>query len=296
MLAAVLCFLLSLTLPVQAQAQVEVVDYAGRTVRLEQPAQRIIALAPDIVENAFSAGAGGKLVGVAEYSDYPAAAKDIHRVGNYNAWALEEIIALKPDLVLMWASGNGMHRLPALERLGLTVYVNEARDLADIATSIRHIGILAGTDAVSEAEAERLEAETDRLRATYASAKTLSVFYQIWHQPLQTINGEHMISHLIELCGGRNIYEDEDILAPRINVESVLARDPDIIMGNGMDEARPEWLHAWKRYPSLSAVKNGALIFVHPDLLHRSTARALQGTAIMCEKMQVFRERREPGA
>ncbi len=274
-----------------AVAQISVVDSVGRQVTLERPARRIIALAPHIVENTYSAGAGDYLVGVTDYSNYPPAAKNIRRVGNYAAWSMEEIVALQPDLVLMWASGNGMHRLQAAERLGLTVYVNEPRKLADIPATIRAIGQLAGTTAISEAEAARVERKIDALRQHYSNQPRLSVFYQVWNQPLQTINGEHLISHVIGLCGGENIYADSPVLAPTINIESVLARDPDAIIASGMDAARPEWLDEWKVFSNMKAVRKQALLFIHPDLLQRPTTRVLEGATIMCRQLEELRNR-----
>ncbi len=283
-------FLLSITLiALPVSAAISVTDFAGRTVTLDTPAQRIIALAPHIVENTFTAGGGKRLVGAVDYSDYPAAAQQIHRVGNYTAWSMEEIIALQPDLVLMWASGNGMQRLHTLERLGLTVYVSELRSLTDIPTTIRAIGHLAGTKATSEAQASRFEQEIRQLQVRYSHRPALSVFYQVWNRPLQTINGEHLISHVISLCGGENIYADSEFLAPKINIESVLVRNPDAIIASGMGAARPEWLDEWKAFANMKAVRNKALLFIHPDLLQRPTTRVLEGAGIMCRQLEELR-------
>ena len=280
-----LCLGLWLTVTAVA-AEVSVVDFAGRTVTLATPAQRIVALAPHIVENTFSAGAGDRLVGAVDFSNYPAAAQKIPRVGNYKAWSMEEIIALQPDLVLMWASGNGMHRLQALERLGLTVYVSESSSLNDIPTTIRAIGHLAGTDSASQETADHLERELQRLRRDYSGQSPVSVFYQVWNQPLQTINGEHFISDIITLCGGHNIYADTPYLAPRINIESVIERNPDAIIASGMGASRPEWLDEWKTFPSITAVRSNALFFIHPDLIQRPTVRVLEGAQLMCQQLE----------
>ena len=183
-------------------AAITVEDFAGREVTLEQPAQRIVALAPHIVENLYSAGAGEHLVGVVSYSNYPAQAIEIPEVGSYNAFSLEQIIALQPDLVVMWGSGNGMQTLDKLQALGIPVYVSELRQLADVPHSIRRLGQLAGTVAASEREARRIETEISALRTRYSAQRQLGVFYQIWNEPLQTVNGEHLISELITLCGG----------------------------------------------------------------------------------------------
>ena len=281
-----LFLLLSYALPAMA---VTVEDFIGRTVHLPTPAQRIVALAPHIVENLYSAGAGRKLVGVVSYSNYPADAKSITQVGSYNAFSMETIVSLQPDLILMWASGNGMQTLQKLEALGIPVFVSEPRKLADIPRSIRLLGKLAGTETSSEAQALRIESEISTLRNQYRKAEQLSVLYQIWNDPLQTLNGDHLISQVIALCGGRNVFWDTKNLAPKISIESVLLRNPDVIIASGMSQARPEWLDDWREYPSLTAVKNNALFFVDPDHIQRPTARVLLGARSLCDKLDSVR-------
>jgi len=268
---------------------ITVQDFAGREVTLKQPARRIVALAPDIVENLFSAGAGDRVVGAVSYSNYPQQAKAIPEVGTYNAFSLEKILALQPDLVVMWGSGNGMQTLSKLEGLGVPVYVSELRKLSDVPESIRRLGQLAGTDTVAEAEARRIESEIESLHNRYSGRRSLGVFYQIWNEPLQTVNREHLISEIIALCGGHNVFGDANALAPRISVESVLLRDPDAIVASGMGEARPEWLDQWRAYPSLKAVAGDALFFINPDHLQRPTARILLGAQHLCQQLEQVR-------
>jgi len=264
---------------------ITVEDFFGRSVTLQAPATRIVALAPHIVENLYSAGAGSQLVGVVSYSDYPPEAANIEQVGTYAAFSLETIVSLQPDLIVMWGSGNGMRALEKLQTLGIPIYVSEPRTLADIPRDIRLLGSLAGTEHSSEAEALRIENELILLRAAYGSNRQLSVLYQIWNDPLQTLNGEHLISQVIELCGGKNIFGDTKSLAPKISIESVLLRNPEVIVASGMSAARPEWLDDWNKYPSLDAVKNQALLFVDPDHIQRPTARVLLGARELCEKL-----------
>jgi iron complex transport system substrate-binding protein len=273
-----------------AGADISVIDSQARTVTLTAPAQRIIALAPHIVENTFSAGAGDKLVGVTSYSNFPEQAKNILEVGSYNAWSLESIIALKPDLIIMWGSGNGMGKLTTLERLGIPVYVSEPRQLEDIASTIRNIGLLAGTQDISATEARRIEHALAELNKKYRHRQPKTVLYQMWNAPLQTLNGEHLISDVMTLCGGRNVFGDATSLAPKISLESVLIRDPDAIIASGMDAARPEWLDTWQQYPSLRAVQTGALFFIHPDHIQRPTARVVLGAQTMCEQLDTLRD------
>ena len=275
-----------------AQAGRDVIDSAGRKVSVPQSAERIVALAPHIVENLYSAGAGDKLVGVVSYSDYPEQASAIEQVGSAYAWSMETVVSLNPDLVVIWGSGNGMSTLPQLERLGLKVYVSEPRNLEDISESIRDFGVLAGTEKQADANAAAFDTSIEQLRGQFAGAEPLSVFYQIWNSPLQTINGEHMISAVISLCGGRNIFEETMQLAPQVSLESVLQIDPDVIVASGMDESRPEWLDEWEQVPVLSAVKNDALLHVPPDLIQRPTARIALGAASLCGQLDEVRVNR----
>lgn len=281
-----LLFLSVIAVPAQA---ITVQDFSGREVTLDQPAKRIVALAPHIVENLYSAGAGDKLVGVVSYSDFPDEAKNVPEVGTYNAFSLEQVLALNPDLVVMWGSGNGMQTLSTFEALGIPVYVSELRQLSDVPKSIRNLSQLAGTPAIGEAEASRIETELNALHRRYGEKRSLSVLYQIWNDPLQTVNGEHLISEIISLCGGYNIFGDARSLAPRVSIESVLLRDPDAIVASGMGEARPEWLDQWRAYPSLTAVADEALFFVNPDHLQRPSARIVLGARSLCQQLDQIR-------
>lgn len=282
--------LLCLLLPAASRAQpVTVQDAAGRTVSLAAPARRIVALSPHLVENLYSAGGGDWLVGVVSHSDYPPEAAAIPEVGSFNAYSVEAIASLQPDLILMWGSGNGMRTLARLEVLGIPVFVSEPRRLDDIPRDIRALGRLAGSEVAAEAEAARIEGELASLRARYRNSRPIAVMYEIWNEPLQTVNGEHLISQVIELCGGRNIFADLPTLAPRITIESVLARAPEAIVASGRQDTRPAWLDTWRRYPALPAVRDEGLFFVDPDLLERPTSRVLAGARSLCEQLDSLR-------
>jgi len=268
--------------PATSDNKISVEDYAGRQVLLKQPATRIIALAPHIVENLFSAGAGNTLVGAVDYCDYPEAAKKVPRVGAISNHSLEAILALKPDLVIGWDSGYGRLSIKKIEKLGIPVYYSNPSKLDDIAKSIRDYGKLTGHKEQADQEAERFQAQLDKLRSTFQNSQQVSVFYQVWNSPLQTLNNDHIISDLIRLCGGVNAFGDLPSLAPKLSIESVLARDPDVIVASGMGEQRPEWLDDWKQWSSLSAVAQHNLYFIPPDIIQRHTARILEGASLMC--------------
>lgn len=274
-----------------AQADVTVNDYQGREVTLSQPAQRIVALAPHLVENVYSAGAGDALVAAVNYSDYPPEAQGLPQLGSYRAISQEAVLAIKPDLVVLWGSGNGETLQRQLERLGLVVYVDEPRTLEDVARSIEDIGVLTGTSAQAESATRAYMERLQSIRNRYADRDPVSVLYQVWNQPLQTLNGEHLVSDVIRLCGGRNAYADAKPLAPTINMESVLERDPEVIVASGMGEERPDWLDEWKQWPELTAVQRDNLFFVPPDLIQRHTLRILEGAELFCRHIDRARQR-----
>lgn len=285
-LLAALAMLIAST---HAVAEIQLRDALDRTLVLPGPAQRVVSLAPHITEVVYAAGAGAQLVGAVSYSDYPPAALDVPRIGSYDSISLESLVALKPDLVLAWRSGNGEEVIRRIESLGIRVYVGEPRTLEDVAVSLRDVGLLTGNVATAEAAASDFLAALAGLRETYSNESQLRVFYQIWNEPLLTLNGEHLISDVVRLCGGLNAFEESPVLVSRINVESVIGVDPDVIVASGMDEARPEWLDEWRRWTSMRAVANDQLYFVPPDILQRHTPRIIEGASQLCEHMATAR-------
>ncbi len=272
-----------------AQAAVSAVDDSGREVRLDQPARRIVSLAPHVTELLFSAGAGDRIAGVVEYSDYPPAAKKLPRVGAYNAVDMERILALRPDLVVAWASGNPAALIEQLRGLGLTVFLSEPRELEDVASNLERLGRLAGTRATAQAAAGAFRRRLQALRARYGGRAPVSVFYQIWHRPLMTVNGEHLISKVIRLCGGRNVFADLPALVPKPGMEAVLAADPQAIVAGVREPGDDSWQADWRRWPQLRAVREGHLISVPADLLQRHTLRILDGAEQLCKALDEVR-------
>jgi len=261
---------------------ISVTDSEGHLVALATPAQRIVALAPHLVENIFSAGAGDKLVGAVGYSDFPPAAQSLPIVGDFGTFSIERIAQLEPDLILMWGSGNGSAAWEKLQTLGIPIYVDEIRQLEDIPASLRNIGQLAGTQRLAERAARNFELSIEALGARYARAVDVSVFYQIWHEPLQTLGGDHLMNQVISLCGGNNIFADTPGLAPVVSIESVLMANPTAILASGAGPDRPPWLEKWQDYPTLKAVQSKQIYYIDPDLIQRPTLRLLTGAELVC--------------
>jgi iron complex transport system substrate-binding protein len=263
-------------------APFSVTDDRGVAARLERPAQRIVTLSPNLAEIAFAAGAGSAVVGVADFSDFPAQAKRLPVVASAAGIDLERLLALKPDLVLAWYSGNRVADLERIERLGIPVIATEPRRLVDVPRITRLIGRAAGTAPAAEAAAQDFEAELARLRRRYSGARELTVFYQVWERPLITIGGGHIIDEVIRFCGGRNIFADLKPLAPEVSLESVIAADPEAILIGG--EANRD-VSGWTRLTSLRAVADKRIYQIDPSRIERATPRLVEGIAEVCGKL-----------
>lgn len=273
-------------------AEVIVRDDAGGTVRLKEPARRIISLAPHVTETLYAAGAGDRIVGVVEYSDYPEAAKQLPRVGGYSKLDLEAIVALKPDLVIGWASGNAPAHIEKLRALGIPVYLSQPEHIDDVARGLDRYGELAGTQDSARAASAAFRARLDGLRERHAARPKVRTFYQVWKQPLMTVGGKQVISDVIRSCGGENVFADLKPLAPTVTVEAVLAADPEVIIASGMAETRSEWLDDWRKWKKLAAVKRDNLYLIPPDLLQRPTPRLVEGAERLCAHLESARARR----
>ncbi|MFN3416768.1 MAG: cobalamin-binding protein [Caldimonas sp.] len=288
---------ISLSVSVHAQAQaVSVTDDRGHTVSLPRPAQRVISLAPHATELIFAAGGGERLVGVVEYSDYPEAAKTIRRVGDNKAVDLEAIAALKPELIVVWRHGNARRQLEKLGALGIPMYESDPRRLDDLPEALMRLGRLLGTEPAAQRAAADYRRTLQTLRERYAGRPPVTTFYQVWRQPLKTLNNDHMVSDVIRLCGGVNVFGTLEPLVPTLSDEAVLQANPEFIFTASMGAThsnRPvDSLDGWKRFPRLTAVQRGNLFYVNGDLINRPTPRVLEGAALICEAMEGVRGRR----
>ena len=275
-----------------ACAEIVVRDDSGQEVRLAAPARRIVTLAPHSAESLFAAGAGDRLVGTVDYSDYPPEARKVPRIGGYSRLDLEAIVALKPDLVIAWQTGNAPAQIEKLRALGLKVFITQPNRMDDIARQLEQLGRLAGTENSANAAARAFRERYAALRTGNAGKPQVRVFYQIWKSPLMTVGGKQIISDAIQLCGGENVFARLPQMAPTVSVEAVLEADPEAIIATGMGDARPEWLHDWDKWTRLTAVRRGNLFHINPDIMQRHTPRILDGAEKLCGELDVARSRR----
>jgi len=277
-----------------AGTAITVQDDAGATIMLTQPAKRVVSLAPHVTEMLYAAGGEGRIVGAVSYSDYPAAALALPRVGDHNRLDLERILALKPDLIVVWLHGGAARQLEPLRKLGIPLYYSDPRRLDDIPQSVERLGRLMGTESQARAVATETRLQLAGLGGRYRHRSPVRVFYQVWDQPLYTLNGETVLSDVIRLCGGENVFAGLALKAPVVGVEAVIAANPEAIFSGDTRNRTDRALDAWKAFPSLAAVRQGNLFSVNADLLNRATPRIVAGATDMCEKLEQARSRRVP--
>ncbi|CBL46532.1 Hypothetical protein HDN1F_29490 [gamma proteobacterium HdN1] len=263
----------------------------------QPPAERLVSLSPHTTEYVYFLGAGDRLVGAVDFSDYPDAAQKLPRVGGYNSVSLEKALALSPDLVLVWTSGNAPVVLEALRERHIPLFESDPLTVNDIATELRTLAKQIHVGPEAEEKIAAFENAMAKLRAQYSTHPKVRVFYQVWDKPLYTLGGQHFFNDLLKVCGGENIYADTAAPAPIVSIESVLSRQPDIIVASASnfsqeniatDEAK--WRAQWQRWQQIPAVKHQQMYLVDADIFVRTTPRALDAAVTLCQLLEKVRE------
>ncbi len=260
----------------------------GEILTLNAPAGRIITLAPNLAEMVFAAGAGEHLKAVVEYSNFPTQVLQIPRIGDAFRIDLERIVELEPDLVIAWKSGNPQTALQKLEQLGITVWQVEITRPEEIADTVENISIAAGTQAIGQDVAGRLRSKLALVQQQNASKTPVSYFYQIAPRPLYTINGQHIISHSLAVCGGENVFSELPTLAPQISRESVILANPQAMIAPEIS-GDPPALSVWQDWPQLQAVQNKAMLYLPADEISQATPRLLDSIELACKLLDQVR-------
>jgi iron complex transport system substrate-binding protein len=251
------------------------------------PAARIVSLAPHLTELAFSAGAGDRIVGTVLYSDYPAAAQKIPQIGDAFRVDFERVLALEPDVVLAWDSGTPVQAIERLRGLSLTVHTINTSRLADVSAAVRRIGEIAGVEDAAHRAAADFDAQIAALRAEHRDRPAVSVFVQVNDRPIYTVTGRHVMSEVLELCGGRNVFGSLNELAPVVSMEAVIAANPQVILAT--DDTVPDALAHWRRWRHIEAVHTGNVYTMSSDHLARSTMRLAAGAREVCRTLDAAR-------
>ena len=239
-------------------------------------AERVVSLAPSLSEIVVELGAADLLVGVLDGGERPPALAKVASVGHYGQLDMERLLSLNPDLILLWPGSIGPAQREQLQRLKIPVYVAEPHSLEQLTTQVQAIAEQLGRADAGRQLAAQLRQRLADLRQRYRRAEPLRVFYQVWNQPLYTVGGGQIISDALTVCGARNVFDDLTLPAPQVSIESVLQRNPQMILVG--DEAQ---LQAWKAWPSMAA-----RVRLVPDKgLERPSGQMLEAVARLCEEI-----------
>jgi iron complex transport system substrate-binding protein len=272
-----------------ADSSVQLTQAGGETLVLPGPARRIVTLAPTLAELVFAAGAGDSLVAVVEYSNFPAPVKQLPRVGDAFRIDLERIVEFAPGLVIAWKSGNPQSALQKLEQLGISVWQMEITRPEEIAGAVKSISIAAGTEDFGVKVARQLQQKLTNLKQDNTGKTTVEYFYQVSARPLYTINGQHIISRGLEVCGGHNVFSDLPVLAPQISRESVILADPQAMISPETPGEEPG-LSAWRHWQQLQAVQKGTMLYLPADEISQATPRLLDSIDLACKLLDGVRK------
>ena len=271
-----------------ANAEISVVDDSGKRITLSAPARRIVSLAPHATELLFAIGAGKRIVGASSGSDYPNEASQLPSTGNSARLDIERITLLKPDLIVAWGSGNSPRQIAQLRQRGYAVFESEPRRFDDIASTLERLGLLTGSTHARDAAGDFRRSLT-ALGDRYQGRTPVTVFYQIWPSPLMTLNGEHLVSQALKLCGARNVFSSLPQLAPTVSREAVASSNPDAILVSDDSDA----YNRWKDLTSLKAVRQRAVFKVNGQLLNRPTPRMLVAVSELCQQIDTVRKHKQ---
>lgn len=251
---------------------------------------RVVALAPHIVENLFAIGAGSNIVGTVDYADYPNEAKNIERIGGYYGISLEKLLALKPDLVIGWKSGNQSEDLEQIKRLGIKIHLSDPKKIEEVANELIAFGKFTGRIEQSKQVSNAFITKLKKIKKQQQSKKILTGFYQLWPEPMMTVSENTWINQLIETCHVSNVFAHSPTDYPQISIENVVIKKPQIIIIPDEQADKPQPKINWQKWPEVPAVKHDQFIRVNADLLHRFTPRMLDGLANMCDKIDASRK------
>jgi iron complex transport system substrate-binding protein len=258
-------------------------DDAGDLVQVPDAPCRIVSLAPGTTAMLYAAGAGHCLVGTIAHSSEPAEAAAVKVVGDAETLDFEQLLALRPTVVVVAVDVVQRVRIDRLRALGLPVYQVHVTTLAGMPESLRRLGELTGTAETAGRAAAALDADLAGLAARYRARPALRVLYQIWDKPIYTIGGRHVISDALALCGATNVFGELTTAAPAVTREAAVLRNPDLIVVSAPPGYGDEWLAEWRKYPALKAVRAGHLVKYTDERIDRMGPSVIAATANLCE-------------
>ncbi len=270
-------------------AQIMVRDDSGRTVVLKHPARRVVTLSPHATELVFAAGGGKQIVATVTPSNYPPEARQLPRIGDGVVPNPERVAVYAPDLIVGWLPSQ----YEALKILNIPFFISTPTTLAGVGDNIERLGVLLGSADIARQKGSALSRELETLLRPTPSTP-VSVFIQVAHPPQYSLNRNNLLSEVLTLCGGRNVFAAATSTAPLISPESVLSQHPEIILVGrsgvaGQPQQDAEAADYWKKKGS-SAAQAGHVYMMDADVLFRPSPRLLEAAASICALLQQARK------
>ncbi len=254
-------------------------DAVGRDVVIEHAPSRIVPLAPSLTEILYYLGLGDKVVGVTNYSYYPPEALEKPKIGSYIDINIEKILTLGPDLVIGTRDGNKPGIVDLLEQAKIPTYIVNPKNVVEVIETVRIVGRLCGVKEKADMLADKLDARLAKIKNNVKDEKKPLVFLQINLHPIMTVNKDTFHQDIINISGGINMAADSKISYPRVSIEEIIKRKPEIMIISSMDrggefeKARQEWL----KWTSIPAARDGKVYLIDSDLIDRPSPRIIDG-------------------
>jgi iron complex transport system substrate-binding protein len=286
-LAAMLAAAALLFLHLPASAQLTIKDDINRPLILKSPAKRIVTLSPSLTELVYAAGAGDLVVGVDSLSDYPPEAREAAQVKTGAQFSIDQLVPLRPDLVIAWRDGIKKDQIDGITAFGATVFVANAKHLGDIPRLLETIGRMTARDATGVIS--DFETRLEKVKLANLNKPRMSAFLEIWNRPLTTISGNHILSEALEVCRAENIFGELPGAAPKVSIDDVAREDPYVIIGAGSANSPEEFRENWRIRQGLTAVRSQRLVYLDSDAIQRPTPRTPEGIAQLCATLDAVR-------
>jgi len=256
-------------------------DGIGRKIELTKRPERIVSLAPNITEILFSLQSGNKVVGVTDFCDYPEEAINKAKVGWLISPNIEKIISLQPDIVFATTEGNKPEIVDELERMNIKTYVLNPHNINGILSDITAIGAVTGQSSAARELVNSLTRRVDSIKKRALERSPKRVIYLVSTDPVISAGPGSFIHDLILTAGGVNVLSDSPIRYPRVDMEEIILKDPEVIIA---PSDLIEQIQGWKkRWGGISALKNGMVYPINPDIVSRPGPRIIDGLELINE-------------
>ena len=255
--------------------------------------QRIITVAPHLSEVVEAAGGANRLISVSAYSNFPESVKKLPITSDARSIDLEKMKSLRPDLIIYWRGGTPESQIESIKKTFTSIQVVsvEPKKLTDIANDIETIGKLLGTETIAKKNTDAFRAQIIELKHQYQNKnkRKVRIFYQVWAQPLMTLNQDHLIADIINICGGEQLFAKEKLLVPTVSREAVVKANPEIIFtAVDTQQMKTDW-SMWSSIPQLAATQRKAFIDIDGDMISRPSTRIMQGAKKICSEIDKIR-------